>query len=268
MPRKRTTRIKIASQPSKNIPLAQDLSITDKNEQLKVFLKDYDCKVKNTLQDLEKKKTAIIKFINARFEEQILNLPAVVANMTLKEYAEAGGTEEAVIKLKNTTRRQMLDELSWAGAMKSMKTEESGLSIISEEDSEGNEASTKTFKAKNKSKKGTMLPPTSRATRSKLTTPCNSTTRSVWGQTPLITPKFNPYLPITPENERDIKPGERLMSLAGSPVRQLGKRQPTVCIEDVNKTEFAAGLAHIGIDLTPGRAEKILELVSTKLMKK
>ncbi|KAH9514341.1 hypothetical protein Btru_028806 [Bulinus truncatus] len=262
MPRKRATRIKITQPPSDPIPVAEDVSIAHKNEQLSIFLQEYDCKVKNVLYEMEKKKTAIITLITTRFE-QISQLNAKVAHMTLKEFADAGGTVESVRPMKRTSKLQMIDELKCAEAMKSLKTEESGLGIINEEDSEESVVLAKTLTAKTKNKSKKVAP--SRLTRSKQTTPCSTTIRSVWGQTPLITPKFNPFLPLTPENERDIKPGERLMSLAGSPVRPFGKTPKLTVCQQVNKNDFAEELSNMGIDLTPGRAEKILELVSTKL---
>lgn len=39
-----------------------------------------------------------------------------------------------------------------------------------------------------------------------------------WGATPLVTPKFDPRLPVTPANQRRPKPDEVAMSLAGSPL--------------------------------------------------
>ncbi|KAL5020959.1 hypothetical protein ScPMuIL_000114 [Solemya velum] len=61
-----------------------------------------------------------------------------------------------------------------------------------------------------------MPPPSTH--RSVLKTPVmQSQGLSGWA-TPLVTPKFDPRLPITPSQLRDAHPGEMLMSLDGSPL--------------------------------------------------
>ncbi|VDI01693.1 Borealin, partial [Mytilus galloprovincialis] len=64
-----------------------------------------------------------------------------------------------------------------------------------------------------------MPPPPSSAYRNGYFTPVNRGLAAAGWDTPMITPKFDPRLPVTPTQMRDAKPGEQYMSLGGSPIR-------------------------------------------------
>lgn len=51
-----------------------------------------------------------------------------------------------------------------------------------------------------------------------------------WGATPLVTPKFDPRLPMTPGTQRRPKADEIAMSLAGSPLKVDRKTVSDVCL--------------------------------------
>lgn len=103
-----------------------------------------------------------------------------------------------------------------------------------------------------------------------------------WGATPAVTPKFNPRLPITPGLKRQPKPGEILMSLAGSPieVESSAKRQPrraqgkTLEIQIPEGGEYNAMLENLEIPDTidmnslPEDKFKQMMTVFTEIMKK
>ncbi|WAR13458.1 BORE1-like protein [Mya arenaria] len=66
-----------------------------------------------------------------------------------------------------------------------------------------------------------------------------------WGATPMVTPKFDPRLPVTPAMKRQMQPDETLMSMAGSPVDP--GRRTTVVAADGDKVNITVPESmHIG----------------------
>lgn len=75
-----------------------------------------------------------------------------------------------------------------------------------------------------------QLPPTSTGKRTskrvqskaQFVTPSAGRGAVAYGHTPIVTPKFDPRLPLTPALLREPKAGERIMSLSGSPIVNHG----------------------------------------------
>ncbi|CAG5120961.1 unnamed protein product [Candidula unifasciata] len=301
MPRKRTTRLQSTKTHVKVESDDKGLTGKERTEQLQLFLRDYDSRVKTVLKDIEKKKRAMLAFIQTRFEQQISDLPFEIKDMTLEDFAKCGGTFEAALanvraQAKNTTHNKFaeLQNLKWNST-----EEEKVLENIIEEGSEDTVpmfAQPTTVKAKVRSLKylfeGKMcflmfvfniqghrrsrcdLPPSTpelptmqtQESPLRFMTPVSKMSQPLWGPTPLVTPKFDPTLPVTPENSREAKPGERFMSMAGSPILVTKNRRIS---EAVDKKEMAQQWSDIaGMDLTPTRVEQMLKAVAEKMNQK
>ncbi|XP_046552880.1 borealin-like isoform X2 [Haliotis rubra] len=104
--------------------------------------------------------------------------------------------------------------------------------------------------------------------RSRYRTPSQRSMATSGWETPLITPKFDPKLPYTPAGVRDPRPGERLLSITGSPVSnpadpavKLTGKGLSFHINDIDDLENA------DIDIPEDHIKKVLS-VFTNIMKK
>jgi len=254
MPKKRTTRAKATniSKPKENTPkVLSEKEEREKREQLELILKEFDSKANSYQKAIEKQKRAMLAFINQRYLRMIATIGPEIGSMTIKEFAEAGGTiDTATVYLKGKSNTKPIDKVAELQGL--LLGPSRGLSRVAEE--EGDDIYIKpepvgrgTIKRTIKS----VMPSTAgggrKSKRAGAATPLNTLNRNQWGQTPLITPKFNPNLPSTPDNIRGLRPGERHMSIRGSPVNMDMDR-----IEKMMASEA---------DLSPGRMEKVLEII-------
>uniref|UniRef100_A0A0B6ZKI1 Borealin C-terminal domain-containing protein n=1 Tax=Arion vulgaris TaxID=1028688 RepID=A0A0B6ZKI1_9EUPU len=261
MPRKRPTRLP-PTKPNQNnkLPVAVGVSEKARKEQLQMFLKEYDSRVKNVLNDFERNKTTMRTFIVMRYEKRIADLPQEIKDMTLEDFSNCGGTIEAAMA---SVYRTDLGAKHKYLAQKFQCTEQA-LEDITEEDSDGSvlmsaKPSTTTRPKRQVGKTVPQSTNTSTRNKAMLRTPANSMKQSAWGATPLFTPKFDMNLPGTPENIRTIKPGERCMSMAGSPL-QVEAIQ--LQIDALSKGDIAQDLSDVvGIDLTPTRIEQMVKIL-------
>ncbi|GFS00498.1 borealin-like [Elysia marginata] len=229
MPRRKTQ--KKAPKPLIEIPglaVTAEMSKKEKEEQLEIFLKDFRYKVKHTLSTFRIEAARVKLRIRNLWDMQLQQIPSSLWDMTIKDFAAAGGTVESVLKRKEA----MKDEIYMKIDQRVGKIP-SPLTSITEEGSdeplqqvEQATAVRKLTRAKRttaaraaSSAKVPAVRQSARASRSKFATPADRLPRGVWGPTPVVTPKFDPRLPVTPENIREMKAGERLMSVAGSPVK-------------------------------------------------
>ncbi|XP_005091263.1 borealin [Aplysia californica] len=280
MPRKRATRVKTANIPKPSTGISKSLTekeLREKKEQLELHLKEIDVKVKTYLKGIEKTKRTTILFLRGRYQDLIASYGPEVRNMTMKEFTLAGGTlasatsfvkQKTALKPTNSRLAEVQHLLCTAPS--------GGLELVAEEDSEDfvdqKEAEVKmpsktpgTKQRGTKRVKSAMPPPsTRRSKRSVNATPLNTINRNHWGQTPLITPKFDPNLPSTPDNIREMKPGERLMSIAGSPV-QVDNRRRAIGVVGAKKDKIKDELSEM--ELTPTKMERIFQLFSASLEK-
>ncbi|RUS90300.1 hypothetical protein EGW08_001898 [Elysia chlorotica] len=280
MPRRRTARTKAPS-PKIEVPgltVTDEMSKKEKEEQLEIYLKDFNFKVKNALRkfnvEVVRKKWRIKNF----WDLHLQLIPCNLRDMTLEEFAAAGGTLESVIKHEDEKKDEIymkIDERvgkfpahkGTTDKLGSIDEDGSGEYTQQDEDTANADKSKRPKRARTAKAPSTVMGPpvrqSSRASKSKYATPAaGGFTRGGWGATPAVTPKFDPRLPITPDNIREMKPGERLMSIAGSPVQVNGGRRKAVgAASNVDVGEVADHLSSIyGVDLTPGRLERVLRV--------
>jgi len=268
MPKKRTTRAKPANIQK---PKDEGKQLTKKEEkerieQLELMLKEFDFKAKNYSKNIEKQKRTTLTLITQRYQQLMAGYDHDIGNMTVREFFEAGGTFE---KVQESNQEQQPSVESRVGSRVAelqnllgiLPTR--GLDKVIEEDNDDSSdkedvrpVQAPANKKGKKQQKSTMRPPSTIKTKRGMGTPLNANSRLIYGQTPLITPKFDPNLPQTPDNIREQKPGERLMSIAGSPVmvdnrRTVGKsRQETIQV-----------ISELSQNLSPHRMESILNVL-------
>lgn len=265
MPRRRATKAKPANIPKPKGAGKSSLTENEENEKkekLEIFLKEFDSQVNTYRKSMEKKKRAATVTISQRYNRFLAALESDLKNMTIKEFISAGGTFESAeahfidksnLKSvnKNMDKVTELQNLLCAGPRV--------LDRVMEEDCEETggqtiEPKTEAIPRTRKALKTMMVPPSTSSRRSKRavnTTPLHKIEKMEWGQTPLITPKFDPKLPFTPENIRKMRPGERLMSIAGSPV-ECDPTDNTRTDKDIAMTDF--------MSITPRRMEKMIKM--------
>lgn len=242
MPRKKA---KAAGRAKPVLPAGDEgngLSEQEKLEKLDAFLSDLDANVIEKKLKLEKLVKSVLNHVEACYTQEIKSLPSTIRQMKLCDFIALGGTLEAV--LSNPDLCEADDDFDpiqlqcFSTAKKAHTTSRLNSTrmheTISEEWTDENSIvkSTKKTSTVKKTKKGknssilsnisnTMPPPMAppSAFRNGYYTPVNRGLSAAGWETPLITPKFDPRLPVTPAQMRDARPGEVYMSLGGSPIR-------------------------------------------------
>ncbi|CAG2238563.1 CDCA8 [Mytilus edulis] len=199
------------------------LSEQEKQEKLDAFLEDLDSKVIEKKLKLEKLIHNVLNHIEACYTQEIKRLPLTIRHMKLSDFIALGGTVDAVLVNPDIceadddfdpAQMQRVSTVKKACA-KSRLNSIRMYDTISEEGSADNSmmASTKKKTGVKKARKG------KNTYRNGYFTPVNRGLAAAGWDTPMITPKFDPRLPVTPTQMRDAKPGEQYMSLGGSPIR-------------------------------------------------
>ncbi|GFO00436.1 Borealin-like [Plakobranchus ocellatus] len=269
MPRRRNTRAQTAPPKPTHLELpglkvTEDMTRKEKEEQLDIFFKDFDFKVKNSLRTLNFEATKAKLKMKGFFTKHLQQVPAPLLDMTLKDFAAAGGTFEAALKAKQEIdKAKIYTEINnRVGNLPVSKDDQ--LTAIEEESSEEQthrkkEAAPKSSKPERKG----ITPAQRQSVRASKSRYASRTVKQGWLSTPAITPKFDPRLPQTPDNIRDVKPGERVMSLAGSPlnVREKRKKADAAAASQANIEDVCGQFSSIfGADLTPNRVERALRI--------
>ncbi|ESO98316.1 hypothetical protein LOTGIDRAFT_231390 [Lottia gigantea] len=238
MPRKRTAKVSKRNKPKcPEGDEGKSLTEEERHEKLAVFTKDFDIKYQEKIKRMALDQQTLLNAIERKLHCQIMQLPACIKKMKLKDFIELGGTIEAALA-ESESAPSMPSSLSISGKLaqsisklnpKILPTCE----VIQEEGEptpvaqkrtvrkNSNKSTTGTGVRKSTRKRGTkgneslMAPPS--VSRIRMTPASRTMSTSGW-PTPLITPKFDPRLPFTPGMNRDPKPGERILSLAGSPI--------------------------------------------------
>ncbi|XP_064599120.1 borealin-like isoform X2 [Liolophura sinensis] len=234
MPRRRATKILRRAQPK--LPEGdegKDLSEKERKEKLRVFLADFDLELIEKIRLLEEEKRQLLVDIDVQCHALISQIPSAVRKMSMEDFISCGGTVEAALRWL----RQGGDNSGITSSSSGYSVKLSGRagqrldSILEDTPAVSNlsiaSSKSSTVKKPGRAKRGkgragegstSMLPPSTSSVRtSRFRTPARGPTSTVW-DTPLITPKFDPKLPTTPEGERKPRPGERLVSMDGSPV--------------------------------------------------
>ncbi|XP_076448865.1 borealin-like [Babylonia areolata] len=206
MPRRRATRIKKHTKPKKpEDDIGDHLDPEERRHKLGVFLQDFDMEVNQRLRKIESEKIRIQSVIEKELNLQLSYIPVEIRDMNIMDFIAAGGTVENAMVSLQTSRKDSLEQMEATQGVRLTSKKTRGLR-----------------KGKGTDMKSDMPPPSStmmstRKQRSRFQTPLSRQLPAVW-DTPAVTPKFDVNLPFTPGIARAPKQGERLMSLAGSPV--------------------------------------------------
>lgn len=199
MPRKKSTCVtnKRAEPKKPDGTVGAHLDPEEKRKKLNVFLQDFDIEMQERLQRIEKDEKKIKSIIEKEIHLQINFLPPEIREMNIMDFIAAGGTAESALMRLEEASNDSFAEMELTKTVRKKKG-----------------------KGACKAAKVEMVPPSApipAAKRSRFKTPNTRQLPAVW-DTPAITPKFDTNLPFTPGFARAPKVGERLMSLAGSPV--------------------------------------------------
>ncbi|XP_043939578.1 borealin [Protopterus annectens] len=205
-----------------------------KNDKVIAFLKDFDNEVRLRLEVMKTAYDNLLKEVDTYYNIELLKLPPSVRQMSWLDYFGAGGKTRAVEEAVKTglNIKAEVAHIPIKSTRKGKKKNINSNTVIEDAENIPISAGPKVGKAKVNSKK---LSASTKKTKVLLETSVNAPKRqsrkvftpafsrscdiSVWGPTPLITPKFDPRQPNTPA-ARSAKPRERIFtfSASGSPI--------------------------------------------------
>ncbi|XP_071085384.1 borealin-like isoform X1 [Haliotis cracherodii] len=238
-PRKRTTRINKRAKPkAPEGDEGKSLTEQERERKLEVFLQDYDAKVETALKIMEDKINQLTKSVIVRLKGEIIQLPQKVREMTMDDFIASGGTVQCALEyLEMKSQEQDTGGFGRACPMSSQLVrtisqkrpnllsetimEEQGASPTPAQNRRKKATGRTTVKKSKHLQESSVYRPSAvmnSSLRSKYRTPSQRSMAASGWETPLITPKFDPKLPYTPAGVRDPRPGERLLSITGSPV--------------------------------------------------
>ncbi|XP_061196341.1 borealin-like [Saccostrea echinata] len=248
MPRRKVTRAAKTRKTSR-VSDADEGEITnrEKREKLEMYLKDFDTMVEKKLQSFEQTRSSLFKQFRIFHEYEKQKLGKTNLEMTLEEYAGLADCKPESEKENvegddaegEKEEEELFPDLPASLRRHFSRAKATNLNIqdtIMEDDvftENGNKIDKRPMPdpghKRFASVKKFMPPPSpgvpfkSRflgSAQKKYMTPVNRTLADAgWSNTPLVTPKFDPRVPLTPAETRRAKPGEILMSLDGSPVQ-------------------------------------------------
>ncbi|OWF39636.1 borealin-like [Mizuhopecten yessoensis] len=219
MPKKRATRMQGAkSKPKVQLDrVGEDLSEEEKGKKLDVYLQDLKIRVSEQNRKLAKDLENMLSLIDKKFLWDLSRLPIAVRKMTLEEFISCGGTVDLAEKHLDIQEDNMSSlTLSAMKIGKLSHLQPHIFETISEE--EGATPSCTFTQPRTAARRGrpAMNTPMSHMMK----TPAMGRSMSATGwETPLVTPKFDPRLPMTGNMKRAAKPGEIIMSMGGSPIQ-------------------------------------------------
>ncbi|KAH3778533.1 borealin-like [Dreissena polymorpha] len=233
MPRKRnttaaSTRAKPKLPPSDADELVNGLTYEQRKEKLTNIVHDFKLNVAELTKQYEEEMERMKKMVDKHFSQIMLKLSPRELQMTLEEYVEYLDAEEKdeIAPLPSTATSAILTEppLQRLQNIQSTLSKYKNRRAIDTIPEEGNSSETTTVKKTTRKKtvvKGKGVTFNADEPINSFVTPAaGSRNMSMlgWGATPMVTPKFDPRLPITPAMKRNVKPDELIMSMAGSPV--------------------------------------------------
>ncbi|CAH1780016.1 unnamed protein product [Owenia fusiformis] len=235
----------------------KNLSIEDRRQKLKLLLEDYDNEVKVRVKSMRSDAKTIAKRINHALRLELIKLPMHIRGMNRLEFFNSGGNGNTSSKTEEISDIVKDVDSAIASTSAKIKTVHSNYETISEENEDQQQQATPASKrplrkrAARKTKKGVLeesqssniapSAPTAKSSRRTKTaaaaqfkTPAFKGGPSLVGfDTPAVTPKFDPRLPQTPGLVREPKPGERIMSLTGSPLSNARRTCTTSKVAEV-----------------------------------
>lgn len=209
-----------------------NLEEKQRKAKMAVLIEDFEAEVerrRNAMLDLHQQ---MVQKVEAIFNMELVRVPTDVRKMEVSEFLAAGGTIDAA---SMASAERLLAPM--VSSIPNMMCKTDTLDSILEEDEKPSSAKSKKGKSKQNTREN-MAPPSTARTgrRTKMTTPLHSGSLKATGwETPLITPKFDPRLPCTPAMLREAKPGERIMSMAGSPISNKAPAIPRTDVPIVTK---------------------------------
>ncbi|XP_060564475.1 borealin-like [Ruditapes philippinarum] len=233
MPRKRTTRAQNTRATPKLKHLEDELvngmSVEERKSKLDGLIKDFDYNVENVCRQYEEEREILLKEIEKHFYHIRCQLSPMELQMTVEQYLDFTLSEDAekedTVTMPLSTTSHITSSLQNSKNALSRYRSKQTIETIPEEGGTGvPQTNSKRGRKKPVGNKGQgvsfIAPQPLSAVHNSYITPASQRNIATtgWGATPLVTPKFDPRLPITPANSRRLKPGEVVMSLAGSPV--------------------------------------------------
>ncbi|XP_022335659.1 borealin-like [Crassostrea virginica] len=247
MPRRKVTRAAKTKKTSR-VSDENEVEISNKErEKLETYLKDFDTRVERKLQLFEQTRSSLFKKFRCFHQAEKLNLGKTVLEMTLGEYAAKLTDFQTEVEKENVetddpemeAEDELFPDLPASVRRHFSRAKASNLNIqdtIMEDDvftENGNKTNKRALPESGFKKFATVrncMPPPSPSmpfksrflgsAQKKFQTPANRTLADAgWCNTPLVTPKFDPRVPLTPADTRRARPGEILMSMDGSPVQ-------------------------------------------------
>ncbi|XP_002735089.1 borealin-like [Saccoglossus kowalevskii] len=235
-----------------------DLSEHERSQKLELFLQDFDIEVNDRIAAMRKEAEKMCSLINSSYKMELFKLPKAMRNLKRTQFIAKGGSVNAVVldevtegidRLASTLAPILSCSKSTArvplGNVGNTKINEctnlDPVTIKEEVLSSEEVQPTETKKTRGKGTRTTKAraalreqnncsdaPLTVRrstrkgALKNQLVTPAMNTGRhnalTMGWDTPAVTPKFDPRLPVTPAVMREPKAGERIMSMCGSPL--------------------------------------------------
>ncbi|XP_033753708.1 borealin-like [Pecten maximus] len=219
MPRKRATRAQGAkSKPKVQIDsVGEELTDEEKNKKLDVYLQDLKIKVSEQNKILAKDLENMLSLIDKKFVWDLSRLPIAVRKMTLEDFISCGGTVDLAEKSLDIQEDSMSSSVLSAKKIGKLSHLQPHIfETISEE--EGTTPSCTFTQPRTASRRGRQ--PMNTPMSHMMKTPAMGRSMAATGwETPLVTPKFDPRLPMTGNMKRAARPGEIIMSMGGSPIQ-------------------------------------------------
>ncbi|XP_045193435.1 borealin-like [Mercenaria mercenaria] len=233
MPRKRPTRAKTTrAKPKLNDTdeVVNGMTAEERKAKLASITKDFDYNVENICTQYDEELEALQSEIEKHFYHIRCKLSSMELQLTVEKYIEFTLSEEeekqdtVTMPMSRTTANIPSSLQNSKNALSKYKSRQMIETIPEEGGSGGQQTTTKRQGRKrvaaNKGQGVTFNAEPLSSAQNNFITPAaqRNFATTGWGATPLVTPKFDPRLPITPANSRKVKPGEVAMSLAGSPL--------------------------------------------------
>ncbi|PIK34480.1 putative borealin-like [Apostichopus japonicus] len=291
MPRKRRTKLTHRSKPKQpDDDSSHSMPEDEEKDRLESFLKDFDIEVEKRVKAMRSQMKSLCSSIHHAFNLEILRLPSHVRDMKRSELFGEKEVDEIKEEVSSSVDKLLAEQLQTDTAPL-----KDGTSTQNKKGRTRKKTATtkKTKRATTARRKktiqdendptSTVVKPTRQSTRAsarkrQFETPANSVNFSYQGyDTPFMTPKFDPRLPVTPAMARQPKKGEVLMSFAGSPVinengdirTQAGKTAPSISKEPSILTNLQVIVIFlITVTLKDGFLERILTFCTSNLQRK
>ncbi|KXJ29781.1 Borealin [Exaiptasia diaphana] len=270
--RNRETRRKRPAMPEGDAETS--MTEDERRQKLDDYLQDFDVQVKSRIEQMKLQAKSIISSIKGAYHLELMKMPPNIRKMKLCDFY---GSNRVPFEDKTNAPMSKTPAQS-TRKKKAPKTEvaepqTTGRSLRSTARKRKNVPESPSCKSKAKLQKTEMLAPTTsrRSTRKNARSNIQFVTpacqvRNI-AQTPFVTPKFDPSLPVTPALLREPKEGERIMSMSGSPLANIATpahiAQVLVPIGNGQSLQFTSENSPSQVPRLNQQARKNLELLQS-----